>query len=76
LVGRQIDLLSVDTEGHDLSVLQGIDWACMRPQLIITEVWPSSAGMPDSYGLDDFIAGKGYRLLKKMGCNNIWERIV
>ncbi len=74
LAGKAIDLLSVDTEGHDLPVLQGADWTTMRPRLIITEERTTEAGAPDGEPISDFITGKGYRLLKKMGCNRIWER--
>ncbi|MDE2311870.1 MAG: FkbM family methyltransferase [Patescibacteria group bacterium] len=35
---RTIDLLSVDTEGQDLEVLQSNDWKRFRPRLVITEV--------------------------------------
>jgi FkbM family methyltransferase len=36
--GREIDLLSVDTEGFDLEVLKSNDWGKFRPKVIIVEV--------------------------------------
>lgn len=36
--GRQIDLLSVDVEGHDMNVLQGLDFERYRPRVILVEL--------------------------------------
>lgn len=35
--GTAIDLLTIDTEGHDLEVLRGLDWQKYRPRLVICE---------------------------------------
>jgi FkbM family methyltransferase len=35
--GRQIDFLSVDAEGHDLSVLRSSDWNAYRPSVVLVE---------------------------------------
>lgn len=37
LNGREIDFLSVDAEGHDLSVLESNDWNRYRPTLLMVE---------------------------------------
>src|SRR3989338_1218500 len=37
LNGREIDFLSVDAEGHDLSVLESNDWNGYRPTLLMVE---------------------------------------
>ncbi len=34
---QHIDLLSVDCEGHDMEVLQSLDWARYRPTVVIIE---------------------------------------
>ncbi len=36
--GAEIDLLSVDVEGHDLNVLRSIDLDVFRPKLIVVEM--------------------------------------
>jgi FkbM family methyltransferase len=36
--GTEIDLLSVDVEGHDLNVLRSIDLEVFRPKLIVVEM--------------------------------------
>jgi len=35
--GREVDFLDVDCEGHDLAVLRGFPFACVRPKLIAIE---------------------------------------
>jgi FkbM family methyltransferase len=57
----RFDLLSIDVEGHDLAVLQSLDFARFRPQLIIIE-----------YGKDrapilSFMTEKGYTLYHDNG---------
>jgi FkbM family methyltransferase len=34
---EQLDLLVVDTEGHDFEVLSGVDFAALRPRLVVYE---------------------------------------
>ena len=36
--GTEIDLLSVDVEGHDLNVLRSVDLDTFRPKLIVVEM--------------------------------------
>jgi len=36
--GTEIDLLSVDVEGHDLNVLRSVDLDTLRPKLIVVEM--------------------------------------
>ncbi len=36
--GRNIDLLTIDVEGHDLHVLKGLDLSKYRPKVIIIEI--------------------------------------
>ena len=67
--GQQIDLLSIDAEGFDYKVLQGVDWSKTRPRLIICEhIEPT--GEADVCA---FLQAKGYRLLRTMGCNDLYE---
>ncbi len=39
---RPIDFLSVDVEGHDLEVLQSLDFVRYRPKVICVETWDSN----------------------------------
>src|SRR5258706_1007644 len=36
--GRNIDLLTIDVEGHDLQVLRGLDLSKYRPKIIVIEI--------------------------------------
>lgn len=71
LPSGQLDLLSVDTEGLELQVLQGLDWKAVRPELIICEF---STTTHSSEAVASFLGGKGYRRLRTLGCNSIWGR--
>jgi len=51
-----IDFLSIDTEGHDLDVLKGLDFCVYRPQIIIVEY------NRDREKIFDFLASRGYLL--------------
>jgi len=50
------DLLSVDVEGHDLAVLQSLDFVKFRPQLIVVEYGKERAAILS------FLSGHGYAL--------------
>ena len=52
-VGKKIDLLSVDVEGHDLEVIRGLDLKRYRPKLIVAEC----------HELDTFTRGDLYKYL-------------
>ena len=67
--GVEVDLLSIDVEGWDLKVLEGNDWARCSPRLVVCEV-----SVETERGIDEFLIGKGYSLLREMGCNRMYER--
>ncbi len=69
LNGRPVSLLSVDTEGHDLQVLAGIDWEAMRPEVVICE---ANAG-EFATSAENFLTERGYRLRLSTGCNLIFS---
>jgi hypothetical protein len=60
-------LLSIDTEGHDLSVLRGLDFDRFQPRVIITETDDETE--PDKREL---LVDHGYRLVHGVGVNTIW----
>jgi FkbM family methyltransferase len=68
LAPARISLLSIDTEGHDMSVLRGVDWEAMLPEIIICEAADQSKGIEVSI----FLATQGYRCLKVLGCNLVF----
>ena len=68
LAPQPVSLLSIDTEGHDLPVLRGIDWKTMRPELVICEANDPVTGT----AITEFLATEGYQCLKALGCNKIF----
>ena len=49
---RRIDMLSLDVEGHELRILQGIDWGKTSISMIVTE--------DSSLYTREFLHGKGF----------------
>ncbi len=66
-VPDDFSILSVDTEGHDLQVLQGTDLLRYRPRIIITET--DAATEADKHSL---LRGFGYGLHANIGVNTLW----
>lgn len=65
LAGRPADLLSVDCEGMDLSVLQSLDWRKTRPSAIIVEDFDQFENNCNSGGLSEirsFLIEQDYAL--------------
>ena len=68
LAPRTVSLLSVDTEGHDIAVLRGVDWEMMHPEIVICEANDETKGSE----IRRFLADHGYECLKVMGCNLVF----
>jgi FkbM family methyltransferase len=60
-----IDFLSIDTEGHELEVIQGFDFKRWKPRLISIEDHVS--GLAKHW----YLQSCGYRLIRRVG-NNGW----
>lgn len=60
---RRIDLLSVDVEGLDASVLRGNDWSRYRPGAILVEVHKLDLSAPEASETYTLLRGLGYRLV-------------
>lgn len=56
----QLDLLTIDVEGHELEVLKGLDFSRWRPRVIVAEAWDQKA----KEALTDYLGRAGYRFLK------------
>ena len=77
-----VDYLQIDTEGHDLKVLQGMDWT-IKPELICVETLDMvHPDRKDEHGVftppedvDTFLVCQGYCLaLATIGGNGIYVR--
>ena len=71
---REIDFLSVDTEGDDLGVLESNDWQKYRPKMVLVEVAEYKRDEMRRYRgvFDNFFQGKGYWLLADTHINAIY----
>jgi FkbM family methyltransferase len=72
---KEIDFLSVDTEGWDLEVLEGNDWSRFRPRLVCVETVQSPAeGDSSEYRsqLAGFLEARGYREAYRNKYNSIY----
>jgi len=80
-----IDFLKIDTEGHDLFVLKGLDWSVHTPAVILCE-FEDHKTVPLGYTLDDlatFLKDKGYLVIvsewwpiQEYGGAHKWRRFV
>jgi len=59
------DLLSIDTEGHDLTVLKSNDWTKFRPKVICVETQLDLS-------LHQYLLKLGYKLVRKTPINSLY----
>ena len=64
---RQVDLLSIDTEGHDLNVLRSLDFEKYKPRLVIIETHLMNMDQIMESELYKFMKEKGYYLINWVG---------
>jgi len=65
--GRRIDLLSVDAEGHDLEVLQSLDFEKYQPRLIVVETHLTNMDLILESELHRFLVNKNYKMVNWVG---------
>lgn len=80
---NRVDFLKIDTEGNDLLVLQGLQWA-VRPDVILCEFEDSKTKLAgyDYRDLGDYLISGGYRVfvsewypIKRYGGEHSWRRL-
>lgn len=70
--GRKIDLMSIDTENHDLSVLKSNDWNKYRPSFIIVHDKQLSLDHTSDSAIHNFLLTQKYRLRSRCFCSTIY----
>jgi len=70
--GQQIDLLSIDAEGHDLNVLKSLDLEKYKPWMIIIETHLAYFDQVESSELYLYLKQKGYHLINWVGFSLIF----
>jgi len=77
-----IDLLKIDVEGHEMSVLQGLDFDKLKPRLVVAEFEDSKTKLHgyDSRDLANFFVRHGYKVfasewhpIEQYGANHSWR---
>lgn len=61
----QIDFLTVDVEGFDLSVLRSNDWERYRPRIVLVEDHGIDMDRPQSSEVYAYLVGLGFRMVAK-----------
>ena len=70
---QEIDFLSIDVEGMDLSVLRSNDWSRFRPALLLVEAHERTVAAVENDPINLFAVGSGYRLIAKTLNTLIYE---
>lgn len=70
-----IDLLTIDTEGYDLAVLQTNDWDAVSPKAVCVEVWGFDVECPYANPIYPFLTERGYRLHSVLGYSLLFKRV-
>jgi FkbM family methyltransferase len=65
--GRQIDLLTIDAEGHDLNVLKSLDFKKYKPKLVIVESHLMNIDQIMETEMYQLLKGRGYYLINWVG---------
>ena len=73
----RFSVLSVDTEGYDLRVLESLDFSRFRPEVVITEDDPILLPPPPELATDarkfELLRERGYDLVRRYSRNSIWK---
>ena len=73
-IHQDIDVLSIDTEGNELSILQSLDFSKLRPKIICVECVDYLTGRngKDAETINELLLSKDYSLYSNTGVNLIF----
>lgn len=71
---RDVDVLTIDTEGGDLEVLQTLDWERVRPTVILVEEHGFDSKDASRFPIYAFVVSHGYRLACHLGYTLIFVK--
>ena len=74
--GKNIDILSIDVEGMELSVLESSDWKRYRPKMLLLEILDFDINHSEKYPVHNFIVEKGYAIRAKTMNTVFYEDIL
>ncbi len=71
----KIDLLTIDTEGHDLKVLKSNDWNKYLPDYIVVEISSTILDKTIKDPITKFLNKRHYRIYSKLHKSEIFKLI-
>lgn len=75
-IGRkQIDVLSIDVEGHDFNVIKSLDFNKYKPNLIIVEIHSFDFLNINSNEICSYLIKRNYKLIGYISMNAYFEQI-
>jgi FkbM family methyltransferase len=75
-LGREIDFMSIDVEGHELSVLRSNDWTRFRPRVLLVEILDFNLEQAAQSPVHSHLVDLGYKLFAKTLNTVIYKDIV
>lgn len=72
--GTQIDILSVDVEGHDLQVLRSNNWLKYQPSVVLVEMLGDTIEENIKSDVYDLLRQHGYALTSKTFCTAFFTK--
>lgn len=70
---QSIDLLSIDVEGHDLTVLKSNDWDRYRPLFIFIECAEFDLNRVNQFEIYNYLKNLNYQLISKTSVNLLFQ---
>ena len=71
---QEIDLLSIDAEGHDFAVLQSLDFDRYNPKVILVESTSETLDLVEQEEVYVFLKAKDYTLINWVGISLIFKK--
>lgn len=68
-VYREIDLLKIDVEGSELSVIRGGDWRRFRPRIVLVEATVPASSVPSWEAWEPILIAQDYEFVYFDGLN-------
>ena len=72
--GRQIDLLTIDAEGHDFNVIRSLDMARYKPKILLTETHLTDLHQILELPMHIYLEQQGYHLFNWVGFTLIYAQ--
>jgi FkbM family methyltransferase len=73
-VGRPIDFLKIDVEGHERAVIAGADWTRWRPRVVLVEATEPMSPTPSHQEWESQLLEAGYLFALFDGLNRFYVR--